>query len=125
MDEAGGDVGGGEARAFPHHVRQQPGGRVVAAVLAVIMAQAVIGQSADILRFVQKSEALEGADADVAVLQADEGLRASEGSSFVRAPRRPNQRKGLRGLGAERLEHRSQHFAPRPSASAGTSPKRL
>ncbi len=71
------------------------------------MAQAVIRQLRQILRLLEVGEALEGADADVAVLEADQDGGAGRGGLVAALQRLAglDQREALRGLDAERLEH--------------------
>ena len=61
----------------------------------------------DIVGLVERGEALEGADPDMAVLEADEDGRAGRGGLVAALERLAglDQREGLRGLDAERFEH--------------------
>src|SRR5205085_5536617 len=107
MDEAGGDVGGGEAGAFADDVGEQAGGGVLAAFLAVIVAQAIIGEALHLFLRVEPGEALEGADADMAVLEPDEDRGAGGGGLIVALQSLAglDQREGLGGLDAQCLQH--------------------
>ena len=71
------------------------------------MAQAIVGEPAEIFGLAERGEALEGADPDMAVLEADEHGGAGGRGLVVALQRlaRLDQREGLRGLDAERLEH--------------------
>src|SRR4051812_48474877 len=69
MDEAGGDVGSRQPRRLARHVGEKAPGGVIAAFLPVIMPQAIVGEPAHLVSLLEKGEALEGADADVTVLE--------------------------------------------------------
>ena len=73
MDESGGDVGRGERRGCRADQVEQPRGIlgiVGGRCFLVQLLQAVSRQLRDPVRVVEEGEALEGADADMAVVEA-------------------------------------------------------
>src|SRR4030095_4148601 len=67
----------------------------------------MVGERAYIVALVEKSEPLEGADPDMTVAQPDQHRRSGGGGFVVALERLAglDQREGLAGLDAERLEH--------------------
>ena len=81
------------------------------------MAQAITGQPAKIVRLIERREALEGADADMAVAEADEHRRAGRRGLVIALKRLAglDQREGPRRLDPERLQHLGREQLAHPA----------
>ena len=131
VDEACRHVAGGQRRGAIYDEIEQPRRCILARVLAIKVAEDIADQPLHILGIAQVSEALEGADADMAVTQPDQYRRAGGGGLVAAFERFAgfDQREAARGVDAQRLEHfGGEHFAyppfERQAAVAEAAPRR-
>ena len=108
VHEAGGEPLGAEPGDGADHAVVEAGDRVGRrGGVGPVVGDGVVDQPAERVGLAEGGEALEAADADVAVAEADQH-RGAGGRGLVAARERLaglDEREGLRGVDAERLEH--------------------